>query len=715
MSDHTPDDLPNLDSPPPYGMMEWAEAEAVPASAQHIPQPHHSGNGNALCDEALAYARQGWSVFPLVPGEKRPLSDHGFKDATIDEAQIRRWWTKYPHAGIGLATGEVSGIVVLDSDPRNGGDASLQALVEQHGDLPDTPQAITGSGGLHAFFRYPEDGLGSRPNLSPGLDFKSDGGYVVLPPSFHPNGNAYAWALGKSPQDIEPARLPEWLSTLVRTPATEATDPTSERRVLSDGEVRFLAALLRPHWKPSVRHELAKGLAGYFAMQGTGRADAEALTDALTDEDEERKDRFIAVRDTWRRARDGQPVTGWTTLVSILGQETAHAVADIVKRAVQGEGAVRALEASVPKFVVRTLEDRRMNRLSIPEPLIEHIVWQKTLAMLFGPTGVFKSTYLVQLGLAAARGRYSAGRTMKDLVANTDLPAIVRPMRVFYVGPEDSPEMFEAMKLTDDVMEAFKDVPGGQFLYMNRRITLAARNPQDVELGPFIDEVLSAGKNGAGPIDLVILDPLKRFHTLDENDNSAMDEVMKAIDTIRTETGAAVIFSHHTGKQASRTLTTILRNREDPTQARGAGVLSDQSNVVMSLVKGRGKTIVLSFAKSNYAPHRPSVVFERHESGLLVPVSKSDSQLMLVAEILESHEGRMLRSGLVKELARRKKVSSRHAGRLVGRAEETRLIRRSDAHGELHDSGDYVALPEDESEAPIGDAGATGYKGVTTD
>jgi hypothetical protein len=709
MSEHespTPKGQPNLDSPPAPALDSLEGKEA--ASAQPTPQLHQSGNGNALLDEALAYARQGWSVFPLVAHTKRPLTDHGFKDASSNEERIRRWWTKHPDAGIGVATGAASGIVVLDSDPRNTGDASLQALVERHGGLPDTPQAITGSGGLHTFFRYPEDGLGSRLNLSLGLDFKSDGGYVVLPSSLHPNGNAYAWAPGKSPQDIEPAPLPEWLLNLVRTPPTEANYTKAERRVLSDETIRVLAALLRPHWKPSVRHELAKGLAGYFAMQGTGRADAEALIGALIDEDEERKDRFIAVRDSWRRARDGQPVTGWTTLLCVLGQETAHAVAEIVKRAVQGEGAMKAPEESVPKFVVRSLEDRRMNRLSIPEPLIEHIVWQKTVAMLFGPTGVFKSTYLVQLGLAAARGRYSAGRTMKDLVANTDLPAIVRPMRVLYVGPEDSAEMFEAMKLTDDVMEAFKDVPGGQFLYINRRITLAARNPQDIELRPFIDEVLSAGKNGAGPIDLVILDPLKRFHTLDENDNSAMDEVMKAIDMIRTETGAAVIFSHHTGKQASRTLSNVLRNREDPTQARGAGVLSDQSNVVMSLVKGRGKTIVLSFAKSNYAPYRPSVVFERHESGLLVPVNKSDSQLMLVAEILQSQEGRMLRSSLVKELARRKKVSSRHAGRLVGRAEETRLIRRSDAYGEPHDSGDYVMLPEDESEAPKGDSGAEG-------
>src|SRR6516165_4849410 len=85
---------------------------------------------SALLDAALNYAKLGWKVFPLVPGQKRPLTMHGSKDATSNPDQIRAWWTQNPDANIGVATGSVSGIVVLDVDCKNDKDgyASLRNL-----------------------------------------------------------------------------------------------------------------------------------------------------------------------------------------------------------------------------------------------------------------------------------------------------------------------------------------------------------------------------------------------------------------------------------------------------------------------------------------------------------------------------------------------------------------------------------------------------------
>jgi hypothetical protein len=103
---------------------------------------------------------------------------------------------------------------------------------------------------------------------------------------------------------------------------------------------------------------------------------------------------------------------------------------------------------------------------------------------------------------------------------------------------------------------------------------------------------------------------------------------------------------------------------------------------------------VLTWAKSNYAPLRPPRLLERSGSGLLVPVAKDDPHLRLVAEVVRERGGVMPRAALVKELARREKISGRSARRAVGRAEETWLVRRANERGDPDDLGDCVALPE---------------------
>lgn len=175
---------------------------------------------------ALAYARRGWAVLPLhsptsdgcscrrdcrSPG-KHPRTKNGVHDATIDEATIRRWWSTWRNANIGIATGR--GLVVLDVDPRHGGDESLRRLVKQHGPLPQTVVAVTGGGGRHFYFTSPET-VRSR-QLGPGLELKGEGSYVVAPPSLHVSGYRYAWALPPDAVPLAPA--PEWLLNAKHAP-----------------------------------------------------------------------------------------------------------------------------------------------------------------------------------------------------------------------------------------------------------------------------------------------------------------------------------------------------------------------------------------------------------------------------------------------------------------------------------------------------------------
>lgn len=150
-----------------------------------------------MLEHALEYASWGWAVFPLKPHDKAPdgdLAPHGFKNATTDAKQIRAWWRKRPQANIGIATGKTSGLVVVDIDPRNGADL---AAFWRAADL-DSVQlgtVITGTDGRHLYFRYPAGvTVASRAHFVEGIDLKADGGYVVAPPSVHPNGVLYAWA-----------------------------------------------------------------------------------------------------------------------------------------------------------------------------------------------------------------------------------------------------------------------------------------------------------------------------------------------------------------------------------------------------------------------------------------------------------------------------------------------------------------------------------------
>lgn len=135
-------------------------------------------------DHALAFAASGWPVFPIKPGGKRPMTEHGFKDATLDAEQIKAWWTRSPLANIGIVPSEQAGFWVLDIDTKNGGDASFAAIPGLEHVL--TRMVRTPSGGRHLYFKWPPGGVpritGGIPGL-PGIDICGANGYVIAPPS----------------------------------------------------------------------------------------------------------------------------------------------------------------------------------------------------------------------------------------------------------------------------------------------------------------------------------------------------------------------------------------------------------------------------------------------------------------------------------------------------------------------------------------------------
>lgn len=172
---------------------------------------------------ALYYASLGWHVFPLVPGQKTPWCKKGSTEATTDTAKIEAWWDASPNSGIGMSPAP-SGMVVLDMDPRNGGVASFDKLQQDHGLVLSPLMAQSGRGeGFHLYFQAREGAAyAPNPQKLPGLDGKWRG-YVVLPPSTHPDtGNQYQWLTGLD-SVVEP--LPEAPACMER----EIREPKPER------------------------------------------------------------------------------------------------------------------------------------------------------------------------------------------------------------------------------------------------------------------------------------------------------------------------------------------------------------------------------------------------------------------------------------------------------------------------------------------------------
>lgn len=126
---------------------------------------------------------RGFKIFPLEKGGKKPIQRGSFANATDNLKTIEKWSLQYPGCNWGIATGAASGVVVLDVDPRNGGEASFEQLKKEINGYDDTLAVSTGGGGLHIYFKSPPEGLTTRTNFRPGLDFIAEGKFVVAPGS----------------------------------------------------------------------------------------------------------------------------------------------------------------------------------------------------------------------------------------------------------------------------------------------------------------------------------------------------------------------------------------------------------------------------------------------------------------------------------------------------------------------------------------------------
>jgi hypothetical protein len=243
---------------------------------------------------ALMYARRGWAVIPLhasLPkgcscGDpecssvgKHPMTKNGAKDATTDVAQIRRWWTKRPYANIGIATGPVSGLYVIDVDCDKGGE--IESLEPYNlSEIMDTASVRTGGGGYHFYLKCAEPLPNTGNKLATHVDTRGLNGYVVAPPSRTAKGE-YAWETRdqETLEPIEPVEMPPELLAALTSSARHAHPRKEEQHARGvDGQQEH---------KPSVaqeqRNNYLTSKAGQLCHLGLSQVSVEACLRAINE------------------------------------------------------------------------------------------------------------------------------------------------------------------------------------------------------------------------------------------------------------------------------------------------------------------------------------------------------------------------------------------------------------------------------------------------
>jgi hypothetical protein len=313
---------------------------------------------------ALWYLHHGLSVFPLATKQKKPPKQfkwEPFQHTLPSQEQVKSWFDGSDN-NIAIATGTVSKLLVFDLD---GDIAKLYAdNVIQNKIRRDTRDAIadtiwveTGGGGFHLLIRFdPGEFQQDNPAASKiknavlwrGKDghseirLKSDGGYIVAPPSIHPNGNAYRSLKGTSIAELSKEQILDLIQayrqiggnrdrTTQREEANKQNDPDrvqefpSPTTTLDDEQIMDIVVILRQHYLKGQRHDFVLSLSGWLRKEGITLESSRKVVEGLAAEnDEELHDRLATLKDTYGK-QNSEEVKGYQGLLEILEAQLGSA------------------------------------------------------------------------------------------------------------------------------------------------------------------------------------------------------------------------------------------------------------------------------------------------------------------------------------------------------------------------------------------------------
>jgi hypothetical protein len=523
-----------------------------------------SVHNNPLLTAALHYASLGLPVFPLhhinADGTcscnnprhdrtnnntgKHPLTRTGFKEASTDSARIIRWWTESPFANIGIATGQVAGVFVVDVDLDKGGEVTLAALPT----LPPTLKVRTGGGGQHLWFKHPGGLIGNSVcKLGAGVDVRGDGGYVVAPPSTHRSGRVYVLE-----QDVAVAEAPPWLIEQIRSAPKSDLPPVSRERIdygpISEDLKDHLTQLLA---------EMGPAIEGQSGRLHTHKVCATLVNDYALRLDEE----AWPILEAWNRTCE-PPWDESELEREMYGAELRATEPYGVKREIFDEGCEKVVVLKDPFIVafqeaLRTLEGggwfkprTRSEVKSDPFLTLAEIQGRPAPITPWLVRGIFPKT-----GVGVVSALPKCGKTWFLLEVAAAVASGTPAFGEFPVMTEGNVVLFAAEDQEYDIGKRLTAIlatrtPKEQEKARHRIYIKAQKTIDVLELDHMAWFLAQISLLPERPV-LVTLDPLVNVHTAEENDASEMAAVMTKFRALRDILGCAVVITHHATKSVN--------------------------------------------------------------------------------------------------------------------------------------------------------------------
>jgi hypothetical protein len=561
-------------------------------------------------------AEMGLPVFPC-DAQKRPMTQHGFRDATRDPETIRRSFRNA--AMIGIPTGEASGFFVLDLDCKNGAQG-LEWLAAHEARLPQTRRHRTRSGGVHLLFAMPAGRAirNSASKVGPGVDVRGSGGYIIAPPS---DGYDVVDA-------CTIAEAPAWLLDLIDPPAAQAQPipprPPSPPRQSGDGTPYGLAALdaaataimTAPDGaKHDTLNREAYSIGGLVAAGQLAEGPAISALASALEGLRARCEDFPAAQKTLRQA--------FTQGMA----KPRQAPAPMIRRIIVEEYMPRADEppprdhapdhwSAEPDPEPPHIEVERIAPSAGKSPLWVDGQPFNAAAIPRRPWAV--PGYLMRGSVTVLSGQGAGGKSSLVVRWTVNLAAgeaigqfaPTEPMRVVNYNTEDDRDEQQrrysaAMKASDHGPEVLQRIIrcGPEDVG-----TLFERDPVTGRITPTAAMAQLEELCVTTEADVLFCDPLAELHNAEENDNTAMRAVVAAFRSVAKRLNIAVVILHHDRKGNSAP--------GDMDRVRGASAISGAVRVMLTLTTmteeeadklgippdHRRRHFRIDGAKSNYAP-----------------------------------------------------------------------------------------------------------------
>ncbi len=543
--------------------------------------------------EALAYAENGWPIFPCR-SDKTPYTSHGVLDATTDLKQIEAWWAQWPKANIALDVGGAE-MMVFDLDPGH----SMKELDENVGPIPETGlTSKTPRGGEHLYFSIGdgETVKMSASQIAPNVDVRSFNSYVLLPPSQTADGG-YEWTGRDSPA----FRSDEMLR--VCNSAKEKSKDRDTWLIEPDLPENTASAI---EWLKTKAKIAVKGQGGDAMTYATAaHMKSFGMSQALA---------FDLMWEHWcPRCSPPWPVD----MVENLQQKIVNAyqyntsppgnvtpayqlakTASLFKPVATLDDQGNAHQWTAGRF--RVVDPVAMDEIKPPAWIIDDLLPEKAYAMMFGDRGTFKTFLALDMALSIASGGFALPETAlwKDKIAN--------PGPVLFAVGEGRGNIKKRVQAWENIHNA------GETVHDFRLADPVPLVSEDIN--PFLDVVYAACPRKEG-YQLVVLDTVGRaMQGTNENAQEHASNFTKMVQTIQYELNAAVLALHHSG-------------HGDKDRSRGSSVFGADVDTEIRLNRiANENKVTITMTKQKDAPE-----WDRKEHVKLCETSISSEMRTLVA------------------------------------------------------------------------------------